>query len=77
MKRFCQREGVSAHSFYTWRKRLRTHKAALRFALVEPVPEHPTAQSMVELVLTSGERLRIGAGVEATTIRAVLQALRA
>jgi transposase len=77
VKRFCQQQGVSQHSFYAWRKRLGTHKPALRFALVEPVPEHPSAQPVVELVLASGERLRIGAGVDAATIRAVLQALRA
>ena len=77
VKRFCQQQGVSQHSFYSWRKRLRAHSPALRFALVEPVPAHPTAQPVVELVLGSGERLRIGAGVDAATIRAVLQALRA
>ena len=75
-KRFCQLQGVSEHSFYAWRKRLRAKKPALRFALVEPVPR-PAAAAGVELVLASGERLRIGAGVDAATIRAVLEALRA
>jgi hypothetical protein len=31
----------------------------------------------LELVLTTGERLRIGAGVDGVTLRAVLDALRA
>ena len=76
VKRFCQRQGVSEHSFYGWRKRLRAQKPALRFALVEPVPQ-PACAAPLELVLASGERLRIGAGVDAATIRAVLEALRA
>jgi hypothetical protein len=32
--------------------------------------------AQVEVVLGSGERLRIGAGVEAATLRMVLEALR-
>jgi len=77
VKRFCQQQGISEHSFYAWRKRLRNHKPALRFALVEPVLEHPTAEPVVELVLTSGERLLIRPGVDASMLHAVLEALRA
>ena len=51
----------------------------MRFALVETgvtLPQAP-AEPGLELVLTTGERLRIGAGVDATTLRRVLEALRA
>jgi hypothetical protein len=51
----------------------------MRFALVErgaarPVP---TTETALELVVATGERLRIGTGVDATTLRTVLEALRA
>jgi hypothetical protein len=35
-----------------------------------------TAEPVLELVLATGERLRIGAGVDTATLRAVLNVLR-
>ena len=35
-----------------------------------------TAEAALELVLATGERLRIGAGVDTATLRAVLDVLR-
>ena len=50
----------------------------MRFALVEAEPRQgPAEHAALELVLTTGERLRIGAGVDATTLQQVLEALRA
>ncbi len=50
----------------------------MRFALVEAEPRQGrTEYAALELVLATGERLRIGAGVDATTLREVLEALRA
>jgi hypothetical protein len=51
----------------------------MRFALEDSGAARPqgTAESGLELVLTTGERLRIGAGVDLTTLRKVLEALRA
>jgi hypothetical protein len=51
----------------------------MRFALVETVgtQREPAAEAALELVLTTGERLRIGAGVDPATLRKVLEALRA
>jgi hypothetical protein len=65
--------------FYYWRKRLREQQQPMRFALVErgPVRQEPASEAGLELVLASGERLRIGAGVDAITLRMVLTALRA
>ena len=77
VKQFCKEQGVSEYSFYTWRKRLQ-EKGPVRFALVDRSTrrqERP-AESVLELVLTTGERLRIGAGVDITTFRTVLDALR-
>ena len=78
VKQFCQERGLTEYSFYAWRKRVRD-KGPVRFALVErggPRQELP-AGAVLELVLTTGERLRIGAGVDGVTLRAVLDALRA
>jgi len=51
----------------------------MRFALVEAggTRREPAAEAALERVLTTGERLRIGAGVDAAALRKVLEALRA
>lgn len=76
VRQFCKQQGLAEHCFYGWRKRLRT-AGPLRFALLEPTGAGMPTPSSVELVLPTGERLRIAAGAEAATIRAVLEALRA
>jgi hypothetical protein len=77
VKQFCKERGLTECSFYAWRKRLRK-KEPVRFALVERAALQESAnEARLELVLTSGERLRIGAGVNAATLRMVLEALRA
>lgn len=78
IKQYCQEQGLTEHSFYAWRKRLR-ESGPVRFALVERSTrrQERTAEAVLELVLASGERLRIGAGVDITTLRTVLGVLRA
>jgi transposase-like protein len=76
VRRFCKERQIAEHSFYAWRRRLR-EQGSVRFALVERGPAQPDAQASLELVLVTGERLRIGAGADAATIRTVLQAVRA
>jgi hypothetical protein len=51
----------------------------VRFALVERSArrQERSAEAKLELVLASGERLRIGVGVDPATLRAVLDVLRA
>jgi transposase-like protein len=73
---FCRERGIGEPSFYYWRKRLRKNNT-VRFALLEttPVDTGGTA-SALELVLRSGERLRIGNDVDAATLRMVLEAVR-
>ena len=77
VKRFCKEQGLTEYSFYAWRKRLQK-KEPVRFALVDrgAARQEPVTEAALELVLTTGERLRIGAGVDATTLRTVLEALR-
>jgi hypothetical protein len=73
---FCRESGITEPSFYYWRKRLRKCEP-VRFALLEPRPADTGGTiSALELVLTSGERLRIGKEVDAATLRMVLEAVR-
>jgi hypothetical protein len=78
VQRFCEDHGLTEQSFYVWRKRLRKQQP-MRFALLETgsVRQQLATEPGLELVLTTGERLRIGADVDPTTLRRVLEALRA
>ena len=77
VKQFCKEQGLTEYSFYAWRKRLQ-ESGPVRFALVEKSArrQERTAEAVLELVLATGERLRIGPGVDITTLRTVLDALR-
>ena len=77
-RQFCKEQGLPECSFYAWRKRLQ-QTGPVRFALVDRSPrrqEHGK-EAGVELVLVTGERLRISAGVDAATLQTVLDVLRA
>lgn len=78
VKQFCQERGLTQYSFYAWRKRLRKQEP-VRFALVDrgAARPEPATEAGLELVLATGERLHIGTGVDAATLRTVLEALRA
>jgi hypothetical protein len=72
---FCREHGVSEQSFYNWRKRL-SGSQPVRFALVEGGVRVTKDGWPVELILASGERLRIAPGADAATLRTVLNVLR-
>lgn len=78
VQRFCEEHRLTEQSFYAWRKRLRKEQP-MQFALVQagPVAQPAVQDSVMEVVLRTGERLRIGAGVNAAALRLVLEALRA
>ncbi len=69
---FCKLHGVSDHSFYLWRRRLRSKEPA-PFALLKTVPG---GGAPIELYLPCGARLLIANDVNAATLRGVLDALR-
>jgi len=48
----------------------------VKFALVETHRDSRVHAGAVEVILTSGERLRIGLGVNAATLRLVIYILR-
>jgi len=77
VKQFCKEQRLTEYSFYAWRKRLQ-ETGPVRFALVERSARRQelTAAALLELVLATGERLRIGSGVDITTLRHVLEVLR-
>lgn len=77
-RQFCKEQGLTECSFYAWRKRLQ-ETGPVRFALVDRSPrrQERTAEAPLELVWATGERLRISAGVDAATLRTVLDVLRA
>ena len=75
VKRFCKDNGLTEYSFYGWRKRLQKKKP-VRFALVERGAALQEPGAAVEVVLASGERLRISAGVDGATLRTILETLR-
>jgi hypothetical protein len=79
VRRYCEAQGIGQRLFYYWRRRLREQQQPMRFALVDrgPARQEPASEASLELILASGERLRIGAGVDAITLRMVLIALRA
>ena len=72
---FCQERGIKPNSFYRWRKRLQQNQP-VRFALLEPKEETGTRAFGLEVILTGGERLRVGNGIDAATLRLVLDMLR-
>ena len=72
---FCRDRGISEQSFYGWRKRLFAAKP-VRFALVDASAAGANQPSPVELILASGDRLRIAPGADAVTLRTVLSVLR-
>jgi Helix-turn-helix domain len=77
VKQFCREQGLTECSFYGWRKRLQ-ERGLVRFALVERSARRQdrTTEAELELVMATGARLRIGRGVDAATLRTVLDALR-
>lgn len=71
IRAFCKEHGVGDHCFYYWRKRLQTSEP-VQFALLKTV----ASAAPLELILTSGEQLRIWNGVDAATFRLVLDVVR-
>jgi transposase-like protein len=72
VRAYCQQHEIAEHSFYGWRQRLRSDER-ISFVLVKPEPENAGRPAM-ELVLATGERLRIPS--DQATLGMVLRVLR-
>jgi transposase-like protein len=75
IRAFCQQRGIDQSSFYRWRKRLRNNQP-VRFAVLEPKEEIAARAPSLEVILAGGDRLRMTNGVDAATLRLVLDTLR-
>ncbi len=75
VRTFCRQRGIGEHSFYLWRRKLRTDRP-VRFALLETRPTNLAAAAAIELTLRGGDCLRIYPGVDAATLQLVLDAVR-
>ncbi len=73
IRAYCLGQGLKQHAFYGWRQRLRKQNTPVRFALVETKAVAETVPP-IELMLASGERLRIPR--DAATLKLVLAVLR-
>ena len=73
VRAYCQGRGLPEHAFYGWRQRLRKQTAPVRFALVETKLTEEKAPP-IELILASGDRLRIPH--DTATLKVVLAVLR-
>jgi hypothetical protein len=71
---FCHERGLSEPAFYAWRQRLRNQNTPVRFALVETTKPAEETGPPIELLLASGDRLRIPH--DAAALRLVLAVLR-
>jgi len=75
VRAFCRQHGFSDQTFYNWRKRL-AGSEPVSFALVAANAPAAAGQLPIELLLISGDRLRIASGADAATLRTVLNVLR-
>ena len=83
VRQFCQKEGLSEPSFYSWRKRLTIvdepeadEEEACQsesFIQVSIPKDNPIA---LELILNSGNTLRISSGADTTTLNDVISVLQ-
>ena len=78
---FARRHGLTVTCFDYWKRRVGQAVAEappVKFAPVHVLPDTlPRVAAAIEVVLVSGERLTIPAGVSSCQVRAVLAALRA
>ena len=83
IRQFCVKEGLTEASFYIWRKKLAGDDSEQEdqckpesSAFIE-VAMPQNASVAIELLLTSGNTLRIPAGVDSATLSMVLSVARA
>ncbi len=76
IKQFCKDRGIAEHSSTLGASGCeRPSRYASLWSIARRTPQAP--EWNLELLLVTGERLRIGAGVDAATLRTVMEALRA
>ena len=79
VRQFCKQEGLPEPAFYSWRKKLIGGNTELPNQDTSPFIEVAIPHSNsapVELLLLSGNTLRIPAGVDSATLTTILLAVR-
>src|SRR4029078_10293109 len=81
---FCRQHRLAVHSFYAWRRSLAQRDSPAQATLPTPpvtcVPTHvqhdqATTPPLLEILFPNGRRLRIPAGVDPASLRALLAVL--
>jgi transposase len=78
VRAFCEDEGLSEPSFYTWRRELaRRDRAAAQASAATFVPVQIVAEpnAAIEIVLPGGALVRVRPGFDRPTLRQVVQSL--
>ena len=84
VSRVARRYDVNANQVFAWRRRYRdgaSGPAELRLLPVTVTPDHPEgmaparAGELIEIMVAGGYRVRVGDGVQAATLRLVLDVL--
>ena len=78
IRAFCESEGVSQPSFYSWRKRLQESngRPTAQFVPVQiAVESAPARQGRIEILLSNGKCVRVEPGFDAQVLRDVLAVL--
>ena len=83
VRQFCKQEGLSEPSFYSWRKKLATCDSPKDNKVKEPASSDFIAVSLpethsagLELILSSGNTLRIGPSVDNETLTRAISVLQ-
>jgi hypothetical protein len=81
VRQFCKKESLSEPSFYSWRKKLagddseqdNQHESEPSAFIEVAMPQNNSA--VIELLLTSGNTLKIPVGVDAKTLTTIISVL--
>jgi hypothetical protein len=84
-KAFAQEHGITTWTLYYWRQRVvrqeratrRRRSRRVRLAPVHVMPAATEHISEVEIVLATGDRVRVSAPISEETLRRVIEVLRA
>ena len=83
VKRFCQREGLAAATFYLWKRRIGVpgsgHEQEVHFAPVRVVSQEPESETggVIEIRLSRERCIRLHGPVDAQQLAAVVAVLEA
>lgn len=77
VRAYCRQHSLAEHSFYSWRRRLRSHtpEQPIRFAVVDTASaSQPAAPICIHLAC--GDRIEVRSGSDAATLGLIIGLLR-